>query len=53
MLGTNPDSFAVGSVKGFGWRELDNGGFMQPAMPRAPQPARPDRTVPVTLTIAP
>jgi hypothetical protein len=27
------DSFAVGSVQGFGWRELDNGGFLQPAPP--------------------
>jgi hypothetical protein len=47
------DSFAIGGVDGFAWRELDNGGFMQPAMPRAPQPARPDRTVPVTFTLAP
>ena len=53
MLGTNPDSFAVGSVKGFGWRELDNGGFMQPAPAPPPRAPRPDRTVPVTFTLAP
>jgi hypothetical protein len=35
------DSFAVGSVSGFGWRDLDNGGFLQPA----PPPAR--RSAPV------
>lgn len=38
MLGQR-DSFAVGSVQGFGWRELDNGGFLQPA---PPEPARPE-----------
>lgn len=27
------DSFAVGSVAGFGWRDLDNGGFLMPAPP--------------------
>ena len=35
MLGNQPDSFAVGSVAGFGWRDLDNGGFLQPAPPPA------------------
>jgi hypothetical protein len=33
------DSFAVGSVTGFGWRDLDNGAFIEP--PPAPEPARP------------
>jgi len=27
------DSFAVGSVSGFGWRDLDNGAFLMPAPP--------------------
>lgn len=42
------DSFAVGSVTGFGWRELDNGGFMQPP----PEPGKTQtrgRFVPVAL----
>jgi hypothetical protein len=25
------DSFAVGSVQGFGWRDLNNGGWLMPA----------------------
>lgn len=33
MLGSQPDSFAVGSVAGFGWRDLDNGAFLTPAPP--------------------
>lgn len=33
MLASQPDSFAVGSVAGFGWRDLDNGGFLMPAPP--------------------
>ena len=39
------DSFAVGSVAGFGWRDLNNGEWFQPA-PASPTPARrlePDR----------
>ena len=55
-LGTNPDSFAVGSVKGFGWRDLDNGGFFEPAPapPPAPRRERPARQpVPVSFTLAP
>lgn len=41
MLGNQPDSFAVGSVQGFGWRDLDNGAFLMPAPPelRARPPA--------------
>lgn len=31
------DSFAVGSVAGFGWRDLDNGAFIEPAPPE-PEP---------------
>jgi hypothetical protein len=31
MLGSQPDSYAVGSVSGFGWRDLDNGAFLTPA----------------------
>lgn len=27
------DSFAVGSISGFGWRDLDNGAFLTPAPP--------------------
>lgn len=27
------DSFAVGSIAGFGWRDLDNGAFLTPAPP--------------------
>lgn len=40
MLGQG-DSFAVGSVTGFGWRDLDNGAFLMPAPPeiRARPPA--------------
>lgn len=40
MLGQG-DSFAVGSVSGFGWRDLDNGAFLTPAPPelRARPPA--------------
>ncbi len=33
MLGSQPDSYAVGSVAGFGWRDLDNGGFLAPSLP--------------------
>ncbi|MEY3203956.1 MAG: hypothetical protein RLZZ21_287 [Planctomycetota bacterium] len=33
MLGNQPDSFAVGSISGFGWRDLDNGAFLTPAPP--------------------
>ena len=39
------DSFAVGSVAGFGWRDLNNGEWFEPA-PESPTPARrlePDR----------
>jgi hypothetical protein len=35
MLGQG-DSFAVGSVSGFGFRELDNGAFFMP-LPEVPQ----------------
>lgn len=45
------DSFAVGSVTGFGWRDLDNGAFIQPPPPE-PAPARPgtpEDTVPVQI----
>jgi len=43
MLASQPDSFAVGSVAGFGWRDLDNGAFLMPVPPeaRTPPPARP------------
>ena len=43
MLANQPDSFAVGSVAGFGWRDLDNGAFLMPVPPeaRTPPPARP------------
>jgi hypothetical protein len=37
MLGQK-DSFAVGSVAGFGWRDLDNGGFLMPAPPEIRKP---------------
>jgi hypothetical protein len=37
MLGQK-DSFAVGSVAGFGWRDLDNGGFLMPAPPETRKP---------------
>lgn len=30
MLGNQPDSYAVGSITGFGWRDLDNGAFLTP-----------------------
>lgn len=33
MLASQPDSFAVGSIAGFGWRDLDNGAFLTPAPP--------------------
>lgn len=35
MLANQPDSFAVGSISGFGWRDLDNGAFLTPAPPEA------------------
>jgi hypothetical protein len=43
------DSFAVGSVAGFGWRDLHNGNWLAPAPPEAVA----DESAPFTFTLAP
>ena len=53
------DSFAVGGVDGFAWRDIDNGGWVEPAPPEPPKPRpEPRDTPPVviasgTLSLAP
>jgi hypothetical protein len=48
------DSFAVGSVAGFGWRDLDNGGFLQPAPPEIrARPSSPILSPTAVFSLAP
>jgi hypothetical protein len=45
------DSFAVGGVDGFAWRDIDNGGWVEPAPPEPPKPQpEPRDTPPVVIS---